>query len=148
VLRSKKLIIGSDHRGFALQSFLRTCSALADYEISWVSVGALNDERSDYPVFAKAAVAALGDGHVSEAVLLCGTGIGMSIAANRTKGIFAGVAWNADVARRAREEDQVNVLVIPADYVSEEEAVAIVTAWLSAAFREGRYAARSRMIDQ
>ena len=87
------------------------------------------------------------EGHVDGVVLLCGSGNGMAIAANRFKGVFACVAWNADVARVAKQDDNCNVLVIPADYIQQEEITEIISSWLNATFKGGRYAERLALID-
>lgn len=139
----KTLTIGTDHRGYALKEFLIKQSVIADYEIAWLDVGAYSDERTDYPLFAQKAVADM----KGLGILLCGNGTGMAIAANRHKGIYAGVAWNEAVARQMHEDDNVNVLVLPADYLKEDEALRIVASWLCATFKQGRYAQRLAMID-
>jgi ribose 5-phosphate isomerase B len=87
-------------------------------------------------------------GKAEYGVLLCGTGVGMAIAANRFKGIFAAVAWNEAVARASKEDDNANVLVLPADDLSEEQTLRIVSAWLGAHFKEGRYRERVAQIDR
>lgn len=138
-----KIAIGTDHRGFAHKEYLiKHCT-----EIEWIDVGAFDQERSDYPIFARRAVDLVLIHTVSCAVLLCGSGAGMAIAANRFSGIYAAVAWSSEVARAAKEDDAVNVLVIPADYVSQEEAQRIVVAWHKIPFKGGRYADRISMID-
>lgn len=144
------IAIGADHRGFVYKRDLMQCTYLVDslLALRWYDVGALSDERSDYPEFARAAVELIMEGVVRQAVLICGTGIGMAIAANRIPYIYAGVAWNEDVARRAREDDNVNVLVLPADYITSETAHACLKAWLTATFRGERYAERLRQIDE
>jgi Ribose 5-phosphate isomerase RpiB len=81
-------------------------------------------------------------------LLICGSGIGMAIAANRFKGIYAGVAWNPEIAQAAREDDNINMLVLPADYITHLESPAIITAWINAQFKEGRYTQRLQAIDQ
>jgi len=141
-----KLAIGADHRGYAYKSFLLLSSECS--YISWHDVGADNAERSDYPIFAQRALDALKRNIVEGAVLLCGTGTGMAIAANRVSGVYAGVAWCEDVARRGREEDHTNVLVIPADYVTEEHLSSLVCAWQQAIPQGDRYEQRMRMIDE
>ncbi len=138
----KKIIIASDHRGFELKEFLKL-----DSSIVWLDVGAFTAARSDYPVFALAAIKKMHEGHVDGVVLLCGSGNGMAIAANRFKGVFACVAWNADVARVAKQDDNCNVLVIPADYIQQEEITEIISSWLNATFKGGRYAERLALID-
>ena len=74
---------------------------------------------------------------VQYGVLICGTGGGMAIAANRYKNIYAVVAWNRDVARRCKEEDNANVLVLPSDFVSCDEAIIMINAWLARNLKVG-----------
>jgi len=138
-----KIAIGSDHRGFEQKSFL--ISKLK--HIEWIDVGCYSDVRSDYPVFAEKVAMEVVEKNVELGVLLCGTGIGMSIAANRYKGIYAGLVWNTEVAKRAREDDNVNILVLPSDFISLAQSVFIVEAWISATFKGGVYKKRLDMID-
>ena len=81
-------------------------------------------------------------------VLLCGTGLGMSYAANRHPGVRAAVAWTPEVARLAREHNDANVLVLPARFVSEDEGVEILKTWLETEFAGGRHSRRVAKIDQ
>jgi ribose 5-phosphate isomerase B len=81
-------------------------------------------------------------------VLLCGTGLGMSYAANRHTGVRAAVAWTPEVARLAREHNDANVLVLPARFVSEDEGVEILRAWLETEFAGGRHSRRVAKIEQ
>lgn len=138
--------IGADHRGFTLKNMLQASITHHD-GIAWLDVGASDDARSDYPVFAAAVCNAIVEEKASYGVLLCGTGVGMSIAANRFKGIYAGLAWNEEIARLGKQDDNVNVLVIPADYVTPQCAVAMVRAWHAASFLSGRYQQRLDLID-
>ena len=81
-------------------------------------------------------------------MLLCGTGLGMSYAANRHHGVRAAVAWTPEIARLAREHNDANVLVLPARFVSEDEGVAILRTWLATEFAGGRHSRRVAKIDQ
>lgn len=139
--------IGADHRGFAFKELLKLEVAAGDYEIVWHDFGCYSAERTDYPPIAHKVVQALQRTEISCAVLLCGSGVGMAIAANRFKHVYSGVAWNPEVARAAKEDDNVNVLSIPADYVDAALLREIVQAWLTATFKGGRYAERLNMID-
>lgn len=143
-----KIIIGADHRGYNLKKYLVSRKRIDTTAISWVDVGAMSAERSDYPIFAHKACDALRAGKADRAILLCGTGIGMALAANRYHGIRAGVAWNKIVARRAGRDDNVNVLVLPSDFLTSKRAEGIIAAWLSVEFKQGRYAQRLALIDQ
>jgi len=142
-----KIGIGTDHRGFAYKEVVKLDVSWGDFAIEWHDVGAYSDERTDYPIYAHKAVQALQKKEIQYAVLLCGSGVGMAIAANRFPNIYAAVAWNSDVARAAKADDNVNVLCIPADYVTLEQTREIIQAWLAASFKGGRYQRRLEMID-
>jgi len=100
-----KIAIGADHNGFAAKKYIQ--QQLPD--IDWLDVGTFNEERTDYPIFAKKVSKAILNGEAQEGVLLCGTGVGMAIAANRFPGIYAGLAWNEEIARLSKEDDNVNI---------------------------------------
>ena len=141
------IAIGADHRGFKLKEFLKQQHSCAGHTIAWQDCGACDDQRSDYPIFAHLVCQQMLTDHIMYGVLLCGTGVGMAIAANRFEGIYAAVAWNIDIARLAREDDNCNVLVIPADFCDEQLAWRMVEVWLASKFKEGRYAERIGLID-
>jgi len=140
-----KVVIGTDHRGYHHKEFIK--EKISFDTIEWVDVGAQSDERSDYPDFAIAAVHKIQQREAHVGVLLCGTGVGMSIVANRFYGIFAGLVWNMTVAREAKEDDNINILVLPADFVSPEESVDIIEVWLTAQFKGGHYQNRIDTIN-
>lgn len=139
-----KISIGADHRGYALkQAVIEHFDA-----VEWLDVGAHDAARSDYPSYAAAVADNVVKRHVDAGVLLCGSGIGMSIAANRQKGIYAGLCWSPAVATSAKEKDGINVLILPADFVQPAEAYAIINAWLAAVFKGGRYQERLVELDR
>jgi len=151
------IAIGADHRGFAHKEYLKKIITSAGMNIHWIDVGAFNEERSDYPLFAAAACKELLVGHAQRVILICGSGVGMAIAANRYKGIYAALVWNEEVARVSRQDDNTNVLALPSDFVAPDEAVAIIHAWLHAEFRgnvaggnadfDTRYQERIKLLD-
>jgi ribose 5-phosphate isomerase B len=138
--------LGADHRGYKLKEYIKQNQQLAQFVI-WHDVGTDSEERTDYPIYTKKAVDLLQQKKVSHAVLLCGTGIGMAMAANRYPHCFAGVAWCPEIARRAKEEDNMNILVFGADYIDADCAIACIEQFLTATFKGGRYAERIKMID-
>ncbi len=142
------IAIGADHRGFQYKAYIKQYVVGSEDPIAWIDVGANNEERSDYPIFARAAVKVMQEKEAQLGILLCGSGVGMAILANRFRGMFAGVAWNEEIARVSREDDNTNILVIPADFVSSEQAVRIVNVWLTARFKGGRYQERITLIDE
>jgi len=140
----KKVAIGADHRGFLHKEFIK--SHMPD--IDWIDVGTDSGERTDYPIFSDKVIDLMHADTVEHAVLLCGTGCGMAIAANRYKNIYAAVVWNTEIARRCKQEDKVNVLVLPCDFILYDDAVDIIRQWLAQEFKGGRYAERIAMIDK
>ncbi len=142
-----RIAIGADHRGYALKEALTTKQRYGSVDVSWEDVGTDSLERTDYPLYAYKVVQQLIAGKVDYGVLICGSGIGISIAANRFATIYAGLVWNEELATMAKEHDNVNVLVLPADYMSTEQAEKCVAAWLSASFFEGRYRQRLVMLE-
>lgn len=139
-----KISIGADHRGFALKQAL----IKHFHDIAWTDVGTFDTVRTHYPIFARRVCEAVLSGQSSVGIVICGSGVGASIVANRHKGIYAALCWNKTVASVAKEHDGSNVLVLPADFVSEQEAFAICNAWLAASFKDGVYQDRLIMIDE
>ena len=137
-----KIAIGSDHRGYKQKEDIKKNIA-----VTWMDVGTDNEQRTDYPLYAQKVVELMMSNQVDVGVLLCGTGAGMAVAANRYKKIYAAVVWNSEVAQRVKEEDNVNLLVLPSDFISTDQALEIVERWKLATFKEGRYAERIAMID-
>lgn len=137
-----KIVIGADHRGFEYKKQL-----LKLYP-DWVDVGAHTPDRSDYPVFAQKVASTVQNKNADGGILLCGTGIGMAIAANRFKKIYAGIVWNEEIARLAKEHDNINILIIPVDFVSFEIVESIIKTWMNTRFLEGRYAERLSILDE
>lgn len=142
-----RIAIGTDHRGYMLKEFIKEQNAIGFYTIDWIDVGTDSTVRTDYPPFGMQVSKLVVSKQVDYGVLLCGTGIGMAIIANRFPGIYAGLVWNEETAHLAKEDDNVNVLVLPADYIDTEQALLILQAWLSATFQAGRYQKRIEMID-
>jgi ribose 5-phosphate isomerase B len=138
--------IGADHAGFELKERLVRELRTLGYEP--LDLGTGGPESVDYPDFAHAVAERVERHQAERGVLLCGTGLGMSYAANRHPGVRAAVAWSAEVAQLAREHNDANVLILPARFVSEDEGVAILRAWLDARFAGGRHSRRVAKIEQ
>lgn len=139
-----KISIGSDHKGFVLKE------KIIEYffDIEWNNVGTHTIERTDYPIFAKKVCMDVLEERSEQGVLICGSGVGMSIAANRFKNIYAALCWNEAVARQAKQDDKANVLVLPSDFIDEVQAILIIKAWLSVKFKGEEYARRLELIDE
>ncbi len=138
--------IGADHAGFQLKQ--RLVEELRALGYAPLDLGTHGPESVDYPDFAHEVAARVEHQDATRGVLLCGTGLGMSYAANRHPGVRAAVAWTPEVARLAREHNDANVLVLPARFLSDEEGVQILKAWLDAEFAGGRHRRRVAKIEQ
>lgn len=138
-----KLAIGSDHAGFDLRNslvaWLRTPEG-GKHQV--LDVGCGSAESCDYPDFAAAVARAVSTGRVSRGLLICGTGIGMAIAANKVAGVRAAVAWKPEVAELASQHNKANVLCLPARFINEPTAQAMVKAFLTTPFGGGRHLRR------
>ena len=137
--------IGADHAGFALKERLKQELAARGY--APLDLGTHSADSTDYPDYAHPVAEQVEEGKVHRAVLLCGTGLGMAYAANRHHGVRAAVAWNPEVARLARAHNDANILVLPARFVSEQEGVDILRAWLDTPFEGGRHERRVQKIE-
>lgn len=143
-----KIAIGTDHRGFHMKLLLKEqLRTFKEQPIEWLDAGCFTAQRCDYPEFAVKVCQEVLKGTADCGVLICGSGVGMSIAANRFSGIYAALVWHEETAKLAKEHDGANVLVLPSDFVSTHDALAMVRAWLNASFLGGRYQARLTMID-
>ena len=135
----KKILIASDHAGFELKN--RIQKALPGYE--WEDLGPINGDRVDYPDFAEKLAQRIATGTAKRGILICGSGIGMSIAANKVAGVRAAVVENPIAARLAREHNDANVLCLGSRFLAAEYGSEIAQAWLDTPFSgDARHQAR------
>lgn len=145
-----KIYIGADHNGFDYKAQLITILEKAGHEVADQGDEKVNPE-DDYPQFSgRVATAILADhGQESRGILICGSGQGMAIAANRFKGIRAALCWNVTEARASRNDDDANVLCLASRYTSLEEAGAIIAVFLGTAFAGApRFKRRIKQLDE
>ena len=141
-----KVVIGADHKGFELKKFF--INQVLPKNIEWIDEGCFDSQSCDYPFFANLVVKSILQKNANLGILICGTGIGMSIAANRHKGIYAALCWNEKIATLSRKHNNSNILVLPAEYVSKDQARKIFLAWSLTSFDEiERYKDRLKSID-
>lgn len=138
-----KVAIGCDHGGIDLKR--QIVRQLEHEQIPVLDLGCDSNDAVDYPVFARAVCAAVLDGEVDFGILVCGTGIGMSMAANRCKGIRAALCHELFTARMSREHNNANVLCLGARVVGPGLALEIVKTWLHTEFAGGRHLRRIEM---
>jgi ribose 5-phosphate isomerase B len=144
-MSSEKILIASDHAGFALKEKLERALDAMGYEVE--DLGTNSAESTDYADYAHPLAEQVSSGDVRRGVLLCGTGLGMSYAANRHAHVRAAVAWTPEIAKLSREHNDSNVLVLPARFVDEAQGVEILKTWLDTKFEGGRHARRVEKIE-
>lgn len=142
----KRMVIGSDHVGFELKNDIK--KHLEGLGIECLDVGAQSSERTDYPLYARKVAHLVASGEAELGILICGTGVGMSIAANKVPGIRAVVCSEPYSAALARQHNDANVLCFGARVVASGLARMIVDAFLEAVYEGGRHACRVDMIKE
>lgn len=142
---SIKIAIGSDHAGFELKEQLITY--LISHNNNVIDKGCFSLDRADYPDYGHAVANAVINNDVDFGILMCGSGNGINMSANKHKGIRAALCWNAEIASLARQHNNANILVLPARYITVEEAYKCIDVFLTAKFEGGRHQARLEKID-
>ena len=130
-----KIAIAADHAGFSLKEALRETLSTAGHELT--DFGAYSSESTDYPDFAVAVAGQVASGNAARGILICSTGVGMSIAANKVVGVRAALASNAEVVRLTREHNDANVIALGAKFLSQSEAQTLVDIFLETPFDGG-----------
>ncbi|PIQ82435.1 MAG: ribose-5-phosphate isomerase [Candidatus Omnitrophica bacterium CG11_big_fil_rev_8_21_14_0_20_64_10] len=143
---SCRIAVGADHGGYLLKRRLLPVLRQAGWQPR--DLGCRSSAPCDYPLYAERVARAVALGRAQRGLLLCKSGGGMGIAANRFPGVRAVVASSAKLARHAREHNDANVLVLGAEGLDFRRARAILTAWLNADFAGGRHARRLRLIEK
>jgi len=138
------IAIGSDHRGFAHKALIS--EKLRERDITVRDEGCFGTESADYPGPALAVGELVAGGQAAAGVLICGSGIGMSIAANKVKGVRASLCFTEDQGRTTRQHNDSNVLCLSGDGVDPDLAWRIFDAWLGATFEGGRHGRRVDII--
>ena len=133
----KKIFIASDHAGFKIKNGLvKHFSKLLE------DLGTNSNDRVDYPDFAHSLVKNININPNSKGILICGTGVGMSIVANRNPKIRAGLAFNSEIAKLIRQHNDANILVLPGRFIDIQEAIKCVDNFLETDFESGRHKKR------
>jgi ribose 5-phosphate isomerase B len=143
---TKKIALAADHAGYEEKEKVKR--TLDELGIEYIDMGTASTDSVDYPDYAAKVGEAVAKGEVEQGLLVCGSGTGMAIAANKVRGVRAAVAWNPDIARLAREHNDANVLSLPARFMSDEEASKVIKAWFEANFEGGRHERRVEKISE
>lgn len=141
-----KIALAADHAGFEEKEKLK--AELDSLGVEYTDMGTDSNASVDYPDFARKVGEAVARGEFERGILLCGSGAGMAIAANKVPGIRSAVAWNEEIARLSREHNNTNVLALAARFTADYEIKNIVKAWLDAEFDAGRHERRVEKITK
>jgi len=144
---SEQIWVGADHAGFDLKQKLVAELKRLGYEPVDVGPKTL-DPQDDFPDYAKPVAEAVSDGKVKRGVLTCGTGLGMSYAANRFPHVRAALVWTPEIAALSRKHNDANVLVLASRFTNESQALDILHTWLDTPFEGGRHQRRVEKIDR
>lgn len=140
-----RIAIGCDHRGIALKQFI--IDTITNLGHSWEDMGAYNTDAVDYPDIAQKVATGVAKRNFDFGILICSTGIGMCISANKVKGVRAALCHDVFTATRARFHNDANVLCLGAEVVSQDMAKDMVTAFLNTQFEGGRHIRRLEKIQ-
>lgn len=143
---TERIPIAADHAGYELKEQLRDRLRARGFEVQ--DLGTDSPSSTDYPDYAHPVADMVSRGDAQRGVLLCGTGLGMSYVANRYPHVRAAVAWTPEVAALARKHNDANVLVLPARFLSADDAGRILDVWLETGFEGGRHERRVDKIER
>jgi ribose 5-phosphate isomerase B len=139
-----KIATGSDHAGFKLKETVR--KHLLEKGIEVKDFGTYTEDSVDYPDFAHPVANAVENKEVDFGIIMCGSGNGINMAANKHKGIRAALSWNAEIAKLSRQHNDANILTLPGRFIEEAEALKAVDVFLETAFEGGRHQKRVEKI--
>lgn len=140
-----KIAIGADHAGYQLKDSLK--KLLDEMGVVYQDFGTHSAQSVDYPDFAQAVAHVVADGQFDRGILVCGTGVGMAIAANKIAGVRSAAIVDTDTAKLSREHNDLNVIALGARVLPESRAREIVKTFLQTPFEGGRHAARVQKIE-
>ncbi|MCS6968185.1 MAG: ribose 5-phosphate isomerase B [Cytophagales bacterium] len=143
-MKDLKVVIGADHAGFDYKNAL--VSYLQSKGIALQDVGTFSDQSVDYPDFAHLVASAVEQGQADYGILLCGSGNGVAITANKHQQIRAALCWSVQIAALARQHNDANIICLPARFVTQQQAIEMVEIFLQTPFEGGRHLNRIRKI--
>jgi ribose 5-phosphate isomerase B len=141
-----KIAIGCDHAAFALKEKLKPYLTSKGYQLK--DFGCHSEERADYPDFAHPVAHSVEKGESDLGLLMCGSGNGINMTANKHKGIRSALCWNSEIAELARQHNDANILTLPARYITEEEAKRCIDKFFNTQFEGGRHSDRVKKISE
>jgi len=140
------IAIGSDHGGYKLKEEIK--KYFDETGIEYKDFGTNSEERTDYPIYAKKVAQAIQNKECDKGILVCKSSYGMTIVANKFKGIRAASITDEESAKFAKADDDVNVVTLGGNYINTNQAICIIRNWLAAEFKGGRYEERLKMVEE
>lgn len=140
------IAIGADHGGYKLKEEIKRY--LDEKGIKYIDVGTYTEERTDYPIYAEKVAKKLQSKECDKGILVCRSGYGMTVAANKFKGIRAASIYDEESAKFAKADDDINVVTLGGDYLTVNQAICIIRNWIATEFKGGRYQERLEMIEE
>ena len=139
------IALGADHGGYKLKEEIK--KYLDEIGIEYKDFGTNSEERCDYPEFAEKVAKAVQSKECEKGILVCGTGFGVTIVANKFKGIRCASCWNEDVAKLLKGHNNANIIALPGRFINTSQAIVILRAWIATEFMGGRHQERLQMIQ-
>lgn len=140
------IALGSDHGGYKLKQEVKRY--LDELGIEYKDFGSYDEERTDYPIYAEKVAKSIQSKECDKGILICRSGYGMTVVANKFKGIRAAAIMNVESAKFAKADDDINCVTLGGDYITTNEAINIIRNWLGTEFKGGRYLERIQMIEK
>ena len=140
------IAIGADHGGYKLKEKIKRY--LEEKEIKYIDVGTYSEERTDYPIFAQKVAEKIVSKECEKGIILCRSGVGVAMVANKFKGVRAGSIHTELEAKFAKSDDDINVVTLGGDYITTNEAICIIRNWQATEFKGGRYQERLDMLAE
>ena len=140
------IALGADHGGYRLKEEIKRY--FDESGIEYKDYGTHSEERTDYPIYAKKVAEAIQNMECDSGILICRSGYGMTVVANKFRGIRAASIHDEESAKFAKADDNINVITLGADYLTTNEAICIIRNWLGVEFKGGRYEERLKMIEE
>ncbi|MBR6033725.1 MAG: ribose 5-phosphate isomerase B [Clostridia bacterium] len=138
------IVLGADHGGYKFKEEIK--KYLDENGIQYEDIGTFSEERTDFPIMAKEVCEKIQKGEADKGILICRSGYGMAIVANKYKGIYCAPVYSEETAKFCRAHNNTNVLALGADYMDKNEAIRCLRVWLATNFEGGRYEQRLNMI--
>ncbi len=140
------IAIGADHGGYKLKEEIK--KYFEENNIDYEDYGTYSEERTDYPIYAKKVAEAMVTGNADKGILICRSGYGMTVVANKFKGVRAASVTSVAYAKAAKADDDINLLTLSGDNTTIKEAIEMINAWLETEFKGGRYKERLDMLEK